>query len=195
MAAIALLAFTCLSGLFFKAYDTRFLPWNDQRDDRVTLSDRLLDVLPQRNTNVEITILSGFNIISFAIVSISRFSWLLYARFLFSFTTFHICRCICMFFCPLNAPCSQILADRVLECITGHQSPHIHDCFFSGHTGLCVLFWCFSESQAESWFWGAGGFATAYYLLIGRFHYTIDIIIAVMVAYNCWQLSTILITG
>ena len=172
---------------FYYVYDTFFLQWNERRADKVQLSDAILAVLPRVNTSLWISMLSVGEVFVFGytVLSVDESPWTTLTLFWVSFTYMHMLRMLCIWLCPLHAPVDGlVLRDTLVELVLPHSTPLRHDMFFSGHVALNVLFEVYSPVEVQ-WVFRVGTVVMTVCLLLGAYHYTIDILIGgVMAVYS-----------
>lgn len=160
-------------------YDTVFLPWNDAREDHVRLNDCFLNSLPELDTNPIVSLVSCINICCLILEAVQYWDIHKYTVFVLTMILLHTARALCMFLCPLASPSSIRFRDCCVDFLRLGRASHVNDCFFSGHTGLvCVLVLC-SETPLYFGIFSINAVVTITALLLGRFHYTVDIIVAI----------------
>lgn len=182
---------------FCNIYDTQFLTFNEQRPFKVILNDKLLEYLPLLDITHLIHLSSAMNVgvlLHKFCVDVSTFTTAYhYFRYLmYSFIMSAAMRATCMYLCPLEVhPESIVLHDSLLEFITGHHSPYVHDLFFSGHMSfvtqvtMVVLHQCQSKHRLTYQMYGLfNSFLVASIMLAGKIHYTIDVLISPFLTYH-----------
>lgn len=179
--------FTLLCSIsFILSYTRLFLPWHEKRPFGVVLNDPIHNILPSSwDVSIPVSILQ-------ALGSFLGFIDILYFRgfegFELLWLQFAIClslKAVCLFVTNLNAPKNTVpLRDVIVEYFGKSEKPLERDLFFSGHTAW-LLFLILNSSSlimkvTESFIL----LGISSLLMIGRVHYTIDIIMAWFVCFQ-----------
>lgn len=187
MSCIAFVTTVVFTLPFFYVYDKVFLQWNERRPYKAQLEDVVLNALPRVDTSLYISVMSTLECLVFgcSILLLDVTPWLTLMQFWLSFTLMHVMRMLCIWLCPLQAPHGGlILRDVFVEHVLFHGYPLRHDMFFSGHIGLNILFECYAPSAVTLVFY-MGTFVMVMCLLLGAYHYSVDLLVGAIMAKQC----------
>lgn len=101
-------------------------------------------------------------------------------------------RMVGMYLLPLEAPKTIIpLKDPLIEYF-GTDVTLTKDLFFSGHTALIFLLFLAVTTKWEKFFLLIGTIIVAGGVLLQHVHYSLDVLMAFLASYSCWNISTAL---
>lgn len=101
-------------------------------------------------------------------------------------------RIITIYFLPLNAPFHIIpLQDPFVEFFGGGKTM-LKDLFFSGHTSTMFLLALTARNKNLKWIFVVCTILVAACVLAQHVHYTIDVIVAPVIAYTCYRISRLI---
>lgn len=188
---------------FTKFYDNVFLVFNERREDKVAIRDIVLDTLPTKNTQHIITTFSNLNILVICIEymgSSNRAQLLI--QMMCCFMACGSLRMLCMFVCPFKIhPRALVLHDTFVERFTCHIKPYKHDLMFSGHISFLTQVYTVCLNHKDRYM--LDNYLYLYYIcsltmvsgcmLLGKYHYTIDLIVSPFLSKTCcdWVLNLI----
>lgn len=99
-------------------------------------------------------------------------------------------RMVAMYLLPLQAPKTIIpLKDPLIEYF-GTNVTLTNDLFFSGHTALIFLLFLAAKTKWEKIFLFIGTIIVAVGVLLQHVHYSIDVLMAFLASYSCWNISS-----
>lgn len=161
-----------------------FLPWNETRWDLRRLSDVVHDRLPVANLNGLVHLSMGSCVLYYAWQMCWYFDRGDVEHLLLGLTLLFGTRTVMMALCPLRAPLEiRQLHDPVWDRLSqGRAGTFANDLFFSGHVSTLVLLGLTSKHGAW-WFW-ANALLTVWCMLLGRVHYTVDMLVAPYIAFG-----------
>lgn len=88
-------------------------------------------------------------------------------------------RFVTLLLVPLEAPPGLLLLQDPLVDKLFYQQPVTKDLFFSGHTGILILFlFLLGHNRPWNWLFGLASLAVGILLLIQHAHYTLDVLAA-----------------
>ena len=159
-----------------------------EKREGIELSDWLLEQLPVHNVSLPV-FLFIWGAALLAIIRCIKSPQIL-LLLLWSYLLVSLSRMLCIWLVPLNAPPHLIpLVDPLTNFFYGKQYV-TKDLFFSGHTGLPFLaalaFWHIPQWRA---FYLA---LTAFFgavVLLGHYHYSIDVLAALFITHGVFQIS------
>lgn len=109
---------------------------------------------------------------------------------LLAYTMVLFLRMVAMYLLPLEAPKTIIpLKDPLIEYF-GTDVTLTKDLFFSGHTALIFLLFLAVTTKWEKFFLFIGTIIVAGGVLLQHVHYSIDVLMAFLTSYSCWNVST-----
>lgn len=109
---------------------------------------------------------------------------------LLAYTMVLFLRMVAMYLLPLEAPKTIIpLKDPLIEYF-GTDVTLTKDLFFSGHTALIFLLFLAVTTKWEKFFLFIGTIIVAGGVLLQHVHYSIDVLMAFLASYSCWNVST-----
>lgn len=109
---------------------------------------------------------------------------------LLAYTMVLFLRMVAMYLLPLEAPKTIIpLKDPLIEYF-GTDVTLTKDLFFSGHTALIFLLFLAVTTKWEKFFLFIGTIIVAGGVLLQHVHYSIDVLMAFLASYSCWNIST-----
>lgn len=180
----SILGFFMISTIF---YTKKALPYLENRKNLVEIDDPLYSIFtPMKDTSNEI----------FLIETLANMFWIydiifhekISAKLLFmSYICFIYIRILCLWLCPLKISQDHyVLKDPVQEWIkrnfgNRNDDPFVNDLFFSGHISLWTFrcfTWYYISSNIKFFFGILGTILVMIFMLYGRFHYTIDLVVA-----------------
>lgn len=175
------------------------LPYVEERDDKVVISDRLLDAFPVKNTSTTVNIIMYSSTLFFILCDmwwwqlLPSETWLDMVRplnsLLLTFTLFYWFRSVLLLSCPLHHhPQMRPLEDTIVQWITGSDQAHafLHDLMCSGHVSTLMIFLLHSEVP---WLYAIGIALTIYSFCWSKVHYMIDCLVAPPVVYSVYSLA------
>lgn len=153
---------------------------NETRTTKAVIQDPILDALPTYDTSLIITASSLVSTVVFIYIVIENESTLSLvhtaSHLLCVFYMISLIRMVCIMLCPLKQHAEGILLrDHFIQCIAGESMSTRHDLMFSGHMAQQVFYLCYTP-QYETFFFFMS-IQSALALLLGKIHYTIDIIV------------------
>jgi len=172
-----------MAGVFavFLYFLYRFLGYVECRNG-VVLDDPLLAIIPSYDVSVPLFFITYAASLAGVGYVIRDPALTFYT--LLSYMLIHTCRIVCMFFTPLDPPSAIIpLRDFFLEGTFYAGHVNVKDLFFSGHTATMFLFFMVIENKKIKYIYLLLTIAVAILLLIQHAHYTIDILMALLVVW------------
>ena len=178
----------------------RFLAWNENRPDLANLTDRFQEQLPLLDTS---NVVSGLQHVCHIL-----FAWEFFAqrvsllRLEFALNVLFTMRLITIYLCPLRGhPKMYVLKDAYLDWVA-RRFPRLglregmhyrNDLFFSGHTSVCMIITLLLPTDSWTQLWGLGcTVVVAVGLVLSRVHYTVDVVVAPVMAFWAVHASQLL---
>ena len=159
----------------------------------VVLNDWLLNQLPAHNVSLPVFIFI-WGAALLAIIRCVKNPQMLLVM-LWTYLLVSICRILCIWMVPLDAPPNLIpLVDPLTNFFYGKQYI-TKDLFFSGHVSSVFIIFLGLEKKGDKIFCLLLVLCTAVLLLIQHVHYTIDILAAPVATYLCFRLSRLIVSG
>jgi len=173
----------------------KFLQLNENKPNLIHLPDPLLELFTSRDASVIITCSTWFNVgLVCMLIFLLDFERLLHLQWM------AICmmwiRTFCVFVTPFkvhpdNIPIRDVLLDSCLKHVFGTAQSFRNDLAMSGHLAHClILAKAIPEYTLSLW---VTGVLISIGMLASKSHYTIDLVIAVLVVPICDQFSRMII--
>ena len=151
------------------------------------LNDWVLAQIPPHNVSVLIFAIIWGMVIFILVRAIYNPS--IYITYCWSFVLVCLARFISISLVPLDPPTGLIqLTDPLTGVFYGHALI-IKDLFFSGHTATLFLVFLCLEKRNDKIIALIAVIIVAVLLLVQHIHYTIDILVAPIVAYACYRIT------
>lgn len=169
-------------------YSRVCLPYQEDRDDTVRLSDHLLDLLPTRDLSVPLYLVTNLSVVATTWELLLLQDFYAVEKFYFTFALCMVVKSLTLFTTPLEVPDGYIpLRDPVCALLTRREVTYARDLFFSGHTAMMALCVLNAQSDGLRTLSALGTIGVAVGLLVHRVHYTVDVVLAPFVSYGCYR--------
>lgn len=154
---------------------------NETLAQKAIIQDPVLNALPTYDTSLIITASSLLSTAVFIHTIVTTVPHTELARttahLLCVFYIISLMRMICIILCPLKQHTAGILLrDHFIQCIAGKSMSTRHDLMFSGHMAQQVFYLYYAPQHKVLFL--VMSIQSAMMLLLGKIHYTIDIIVA-----------------
>lgn len=151
----------------------------------VVLSDPVLAVLPVADLSVPIFVIEyGCALAVLALLATRP------ARFAVGILGYGVViswRSIAISLAPLDPPPDLVLLVDPVAALVGGGPHFTKDLFFSGHTAAMAMFTFCAPKRWARWVFGGLTAVIGVMLMIQRVHYTIDVLVALVMAYVAWR--------
>jgi hypothetical protein len=164
---------------------------NEVKLNLIELPDPLFKFFSSVDVSLPITCATWFNV---GLVVKMIYDWnipcLLQAQWMMIIMLFM--RSVCIYFAPFkvhkdNIPIKDVFVDKYLLRILGSSESFRNDLFFSGHLAHClILSQVMIEWTLELYF---VGLIISICMIVSKTHYTIDLIVAVLIIVPCSHLA------
>ncbi len=162
-----------------------------EKREGIVLNDWLVDLLPVHNVSLPVFLIIWGAALLGILTGIKDPRALL--LMLWTYLLVSICRIVCIWLVPLNAPPHLIpLIDPLTNFFYGHQYV-TKDLFFSGHTSSVLVVFFGLRKKAAKIFALFCAVCLAALLLVQHVHYTIDILAAPIATYGCFRLAKLIV--
>lgn len=167
-----------------------FLGWNETRPGKV-LSDPILTLFPPVNLTW-LTFLLVYAGVVVALILLARDPERLLSA-IQGYVLVILLRIVTILLFPLEPPPSMIpLQDPIVQFFGGMASTPNKDLLFSGHTATMFLLYLNVSGRRTRQVFLVGTIAVAVSLLLQHVHYTIDVLVAVFIAYAAYRMVSCL---